>query len=78
MDTIAVPASDSMRLVVVGAPSYLEEHPPPEHPRDLHCHVCINCKHAADADPYRSEFTEDGTHFSITPGGGTGRLRSRR
>lgn len=61
----AVPVSGPLRLVVVGAPSYFEQHPPPEHPRDLADHACINWKSAADAQPYRWEFNEAGTWFSV-------------
>lgn len=65
-DMVAVPVSDPLRMAVVGAPSYFEQHPAPKHPRDLHDHVCINWKPTADAQPYRWEFSENGTWFSVT------------
>lgn len=65
-DMIALPVSEELRLAVVGAPSYFERHPPPKHPRDLGEHVCINWKPAADAPPYRWEFTENGRDFSVS------------
>ena len=34
-DMIAVPVSGDIRLVVVAAPSYFEQHPIPRHPREL-------------------------------------------
>ena len=37
----------------------------PAHPRDLTDHECINWKPAADAPPYRWEFTEDGRDFTV-------------
>jgi DNA-binding transcriptional LysR family regulator len=64
-DMIAVPVSGDIRLVVVGAPSYFAQHPKPTHPRDLSRHECINWHAAADARPYRWEFTEQGRNFSV-------------
>jgi DNA-binding transcriptional LysR family regulator len=64
-DMIAVPVSGDIRLVVVGAPSYFAQHPKPRHPRELSQHECINWHAAADARPYRWEFTEQGRNFSI-------------
>jgi DNA-binding transcriptional LysR family regulator len=61
----ALPVSGPLRLAVIGAPSYFEQRPPPEHPRDLADHVCINWKAAADAQPYRWEFNEAGSRFSV-------------
>lgn len=68
-DMIAVPASGEQRLVVVGAPSYLAEHPPPEHPRDLVHHTCIVWRARPDAVPYRWEFAENGHDFSVALAG---------
>jgi hypothetical protein len=34
-DMVAMPGSDELRLIVVGAPVYFEDRPVPEHPRDL-------------------------------------------
>jgi len=68
-DMVAVPVSDSLRMAVGGSPSYFEEHAPPRHPRDLEDHVCINWKPTAEAEPYRWEFCEDGTWFSVTGDG---------
>lgn len=59
-DMVAVPVSGDLRLVVVGTPSYFARHPTPRHPRDLVDHVCLNWHPAADAPPYRWEFTEPG------------------
>lgn len=66
-DMVAVPVSGDLRLVVVGAPSYLARHPRPGHPRDLAGHACINWHPTAAAPPYRWEFTDpaDGREFSV-------------
>lgn len=64
-DMIAVPVSDDLRLVVVGAPSYFARHKKPRHPRDLVEHECINWHPTAKASPYRWEFTENGRDFSV-------------
>lgn len=65
-DMVAVPISGDVRLVVVGAPSYLARYPAPQHPRDLVAHACLNWHAAPEAAPYRWEFTEDGRDFSVS------------
>ena len=64
-DMVAMPVSEDMRLLVVGAPTYFERQPAPQHPRDLVEHVCINWKAGPDIPPYRWEFTENGRDFSV-------------
>ncbi|WP_257461662.1 LysR family transcriptional regulator [Archangium lipolyticum] len=64
-DMVAVPVSGELRLNVVGAPSYFARRPKPVHPRDLVEHECINWHPAAEAPPYRWEFTENGRDFSV-------------
>jgi DNA-binding transcriptional LysR family regulator len=64
-DMIAVPVSGDLRLVVVGAASYLARRGTPRHPRDLADHECINWHPTPDAPPYRWEFTEAGRDFSV-------------
>lgn len=64
-DMIAVPASGPQRLVVVGSPDYLARHPEPDHPRDLAAHVCIGWHPGAGAPPYRWEFSEGTSEFSV-------------
>jgi len=68
-DMIAVPVSGDLRLVVVGAPSYLAKHGTPAHPRELVEHECINWHPTAGAPAYRWEFTEDGRDFAVDVGG---------
>lgn len=41
---IAVRIAADMRMSIVGAPSYLEDHPAPKAPRDLTRHNCINLR----------------------------------
>ena len=41
---IAVPIGPAVRMVVVGAPSYLARHPAPKQPQDLTAHSCINIR----------------------------------
>jgi DNA-binding transcriptional LysR family regulator len=62
----ATPLSRELRLLVVGAPAYFDDHPVPDHPRDLAGHVCINWRPGPETHPYRWEFTEDGRDFSVS------------
>lgn len=62
---IAVPVSCDLRLDVVGAPSYFARRGQPTHPRDLVEHDCINWDPTPQAPPYRWEFTENGSDFSV-------------
>lgn len=64
-DMIAVPVSGMERVAVVATPGYFRTHPPPQHPRDVVRHACINWRASADAAPYRWEFTENGQDFSV-------------
>jgi DNA-binding transcriptional LysR family regulator len=64
-DMVAVPASGKQRMVVVGAPAYLARRGEPAHPRDLAEHACINWHSSLGAPPYRWEFTEKGSDFSL-------------
>lgn len=65
-DMMTIPVSEELRLSVVGATSYFEQHPPPRHPRELVGHALINWRPAAEAPAYRWEFAEDGRDFSLT------------
>jgi DNA-binding transcriptional LysR family regulator len=62
---IALPVSDDLRMIVVGAPEYLERRGTPRHPRELVGHDIINWTPGAGATPYRWEFTEDGKDFEV-------------
>jgi DNA-binding transcriptional LysR family regulator len=65
-DMIAMPVSGELRLIVVGAPSYFKNHPPPRHPRDLSKHVCINWRPGPESPPYRWEFTDNGHDITVS------------
>jgi hypothetical protein len=39
---IAVRVGPDLQMAVVGAPSYFADHPPPQTPRELARHRCIN------------------------------------
>jgi len=64
-DMIAVPVSGSQRQMVVAAPSYLDRHGTPAHPRELPAHRCIGWRPAPGVSPYRWEFAEDGRDFHV-------------
>lgn len=64
-DMIAVPVSAEQRQAVVCAPSYLEAHAAPSHPRDLPGHRCIGWRPGPLVKPYRWEFGEDGRDFAV-------------
>ena len=55
-DMIAVRIGLDWRLVVVGSPGYLAEHPAPVHPEDLIHHTCINQRHISSGGLYAWEF----------------------
>lgn len=67
-DMRRIPVSGTLRMSVVGSPSYFERYSPPAHPRDLDDHVCINWAPGEGAPPYRWEFTENGRDFSVSVG----------
>lgn len=65
-DMVAVPVTGDMRMIVVGAPSYLERRGTPAHPRDLADHDCLNWHSSAKAPPYKWEFSEHGREFAVS------------
>jgi DNA-binding transcriptional LysR family regulator len=59
-DMVAVPIGPpTMRLVVVGAPAYLDARPPPATPHDLTHHDCINLRFLTHGGLYVWEFEKD-------------------
>lgn len=64
-DMIAIPVSGDQRQLAVAAPSYIERHGAPAHPRDLIGHRCIGWRPAPGVVPYRWEFEEDGRAFDV-------------
>jgi DNA-binding transcriptional LysR family regulator len=64
-DMISIPVSGPLRFLVVGSPAYFAKYPPPEHPRDLSAHVCINYRAGPGVPPVPWVFTEDGRDFNV-------------
>jgi DNA-binding transcriptional LysR family regulator len=68
-DMIAVPIGPRIQRYAVGAaPSYLDKHGRPQHPRELLEHVCIRGRFASGATP-PWEFERDGELVRIEPTG---------
>lgn len=64
-DMIAVPIGPDVRMVVVGAPSYLDQHQPPAVPQDLAQHQCINQRTTTVGGFYAWEFEKDGRDMRV-------------
>ena len=67
-DMIAVPIFPLLRMIVVGAPAYFEEHPRPLSPPDLSRHRCINHR-MANGRLYRWEFERHGQDMTVDVAG---------
>ncbi|MBR9763084.1 MAG: LysR family transcriptional regulator [Rhodobacteraceae bacterium] len=64
-DMIAVPLGGEQREAVVAAPSYVEAHGAPSHPRELASHRCIGWRPSPHVPPCRWDFVENGVPFSV-------------
>lgn len=64
-DMIAVPIGPELRLIVVGAPSYLAGRPAPCMPQDLADHACINLRLPTRGSLYAWEFEKDGRPLNV-------------
>ncbi len=64
-DMIAVRIGPDMRMVVVGAPSYLAAHEAPQTPQDLTKHNCINLRLPTYGGLYAWEFEKDGREMHV-------------
>lgn len=64
-DMIAVPIAREERQLAVCSPGYRDRFGVPSHPRDLAAHRCIGWRPAPKVAPYRWEFAERGTEFSV-------------
>jgi DNA-binding transcriptional LysR family regulator len=66
-DMIAARISADIPMVVVGAPSYLDQHPRPKVPQDLVNHQCINLRLGASREnaPWRFKKGEREPHVRI-------------
>jgi DNA-binding transcriptional LysR family regulator len=64
-DMIAVPIGPDMRMIVVGAPSYLASHQAPHTPQELTNHNCINLRLPTYGGLYAWEFERDGRELHV-------------
>lgn len=64
-DMVAVRVGPDLRFALVGAPSYLANHPPPESPQDLTRHSCINLRMPTLGGMYAWEFEKDGRSLNV-------------
>ena len=78
-DMVAVRIGPDLRMVVVGAPSYLADKPRPRTPSDLTGFNCINTRLATHGGLYVWEFAQGGRDVKVRVDGqltfNTGRLR---
>jgi len=64
-DMIAVRIGPSLRMLVVGAPSYFAERQRPKTPQDLTAHNCINIRMPTYGGLYVWEFEKDGRELKV-------------
>jgi len=64
-DMIAVRIGPDMRMAVVGAPAYFEQHPKPQTPAELTEHNCINLRLPTYGGVYAWEFEKDGREVKV-------------
>ena len=64
-DMIAVRISPDLRMAVVGAPSYFEQHQKPRTPSDLTLHDCINIRLPTLGGNYVWEFEKGGKEAKV-------------
>lgn len=69
-DMVSIRLTPPDRLIVIGAPSYLERRGHPAHPRDLAAHDCINFRQSSRGGLYRWEFEDAGEDFNVAVNGG--------
>lgn len=68
-DMIAVRIGPDVRMAVVGAPSYFNDSPALDTPRQLSDHRCINYRLIRSGGLYAWDFQEDGRPFQVRVGG---------
>jgi DNA-binding transcriptional LysR family regulator len=68
-DMIAVRIGPDIRMSVVGAPSYLDDHPAPKTPRELARHRCVVYRLVKSGGLYAWEFEERGRRFGVRVAG---------
>ncbi|CCF96071.1 MULTISPECIES: LysR family transcriptional regulator [Ralstonia solanacearum species complex] len=64
-DMTAVRISPDIRMVIVGAPSYLEGRPRPKTPSDLTEHECINMRFSMRGGMYAWELSKGGRNLQV-------------
>ena len=64
LDMVAVPIGGPARFVAVASPHYLDRHPPPPTPQDLHGHRCIRFR-LGSGRLYHWEFARRGVEVSV-------------
>lgn len=64
-DMIALPISPDIRMVVVGAPSYLQRHGQPDKPQELTGHACINLRLPTHGGFFAWTFQDQGREMKI-------------
>ena len=64
-DMIAVRIGPDMRMAVVGAPAYFARRPPPQTPRDLATHDCINLRLPTLGNLHAWEFKKEGQALNV-------------
>lgn len=64
-DMIAVPIGPRLRMAAVASPAYFAVNPPPQTPRDLIAHRCINLRFPTHGELYVWEFERDGRKLNI-------------
>ncbi len=64
-DMIAVPISRDLRMVIVGAPSYLDRHGVPTNPQALSAHRCINQRTSTSGGFYAWEPEKNGREMRV-------------
>lgn len=65
----AVRISSDIRMVIVGAPAYLERYPPPQAPVELTSHECINMRFSSGGEVYAWELTKGRQQLEVRVGG---------
>jgi DNA-binding transcriptional LysR family regulator len=64
-DMVAVRIGPDLRMVVVGAPSYLDARSTPKMPQDLTGHTCINLRLPTHGGLYTWEFEKNGRELRV-------------
>ncbi len=64
-DMIALPISPDIRMVVVGAPSYLQRHGQPDKPQELTGYACINLRLPTHGGFFAWTFQDEGREIKI-------------